>query len=1208
MHKPRIRHSERKLLIPHIKLYAAILLLALPALAQTSGLPTFPKRSGYWMKPISEQLGVCDGGSVAWAQRSGDQYSKELELVDNVGRVVNRWTFPLSIRDFYRTSNCTTSWVLSRDRRHIFIVNSLTDREPIPLANGNGIDEVRRLIPADDGSFAWVYFETRKPDIAIAIRSPQGIVLQEISGIPPDLESQDYSAIAQGKRLLAIPVRGVGIYFIEASGAHNISKKDLSNVYSTNTGELAWLIPRLDKGVYLVDGTGRPLNQGAPLLKDEDVVQVYSRFRERDSYAWVRTQSDRLYAFAPIETPQGWAIRPLNHGHPVAIGAQTLAVDLARVIGSGRVAWVTSQSRFAPPGAWGDIYRVEVQGDDIAVSSVPRQYFEGKSVNTLFWDLENPWRFWARSPDLCLYEVRLHPQGKSEPGTEAEPAKVFDHHSSCVLVEQIIPSGIPSRYWINATPSYYLMGPANDITEAIVSLGHARLSLKTPRGHRLRFAMREGSSIHASLNWPTRDDHLMDMNPETSRERPRIHITFLDPRDHQSTPRAEGEGFADKGEASILLHTNGSSHWNETYDIQLEYHDPQTLTNFRILWPGVTLAPTLYELVTASPYWKALWLLALPIFALLLAINKSWRVRRWIPVAVSAIEVLIASRLPEPIKTTPLELLSVAACCSLTMLLAGLASPALFRELALIQPFRLLVPAALQLPRLRRRVWKSYVKNVRMLLQIFREDASNETYVPLATSVVGSRPPQGSSVGSQADVKSIVTVLSAKDPQHRATILIEAPGGRGKSALWNELLARCLDAFENDPLCPLPVIGDPRCSTVESMVESGLGRFGISPDITAAQLKSGEFVVFIDNLSSCDLAPADLETFFRAGGDKTRLCLTNRPDKEWRGPVRRADTWIIVEPERLSDSSIWGFVDNYAITDAIRMNRDAESYTKLVREKVEKFLPICRSEDGSYLPLLVRLCTLAIERDISSIDDIYLSALRRLLTRKDAMSNLDVERVLVEAEQIGIETYWHEHDRLFRFERTTPERTQIMRELLQAGVVVGADRTKRLNEEPKQVRFFHDSVQSYLVARGLHRAGDWECFLQAAGDPFFCRAASDFIGGTGSELFQMCLYVFEASRVRRHLIEDLLSWAGCYWATLSIDDVLVGLTEESQAAVERRISTLVGAGEYLRIAVEVVAAEDMQEDGTVRLGRLYAKLAPKVWQRTCVEENRNEVA
>ncbi len=129
----------------------------------------------------------------------------------------------------------------------------------------------------------------------------------------------------------------------------------------------------------------------------------------------------------------------------------------------------------------------------------------------------------------------------------------------------------------------------------------------------------------------------------------------------------------------------------------MEYQDPRTLTDLQVVWRGVELVPTWWELVVASPYWKSLWCLLIPTLLLLLAMGKNLRVRSWVPVAVPLTEVLFASRFPEPLKVEPLELAGVAGASFVAVLLAGLAAPPLFRELALVQPFRLIAPAALRL-------------------------------------------------------------------------------------------------------------------------------------------------------------------------------------------------------------------------------------------------------------------------------------------------------------------------------------------------------------------------------------------------------------------------------------------------------------------------------------------------------------------------------
>ncbi len=473
--------------------------------------------------------------------------------------------------------------------------------------------------------------------------------------------------------------------------------------------------------------------------------------------------------------------------------------------------------------------------------------------------------------------------------------------------------------------------------------------------------------------------------------------------------------------------------------------------------------------------------------------------------------------------------------------------------------------------------------------------------MPIAASVTGRQLPPGSAGDPRVGVGTIAVLLTAKDPRLRANVLIEAPGGRGKSALWNELIARAVDVFEQDPFCPLPVLVDPRRSSVVEMVVSGFGRFGISPESTSAQLKAGELVAFLDNSSGSGITAAEIESFFRSPeGECTRLCLASRPDRAWHVAVKRSDVWLAIEPERLTDESVGEFIDAYAAADAQRARHDEPCYAAQVADQVRSFLPVCRSEDGTYLPLLVRLCTLAVEREIRSVDDIYQSTLKRLLSREPGTGDLEIEQLLMAAEQLAAETYWKKSERVFRFERTVPESTQTVRELLSCGVVVSADRNLRLADEPRQVRFFHDSMQSYLVARSLHRADEYRCLLRAAGDPAFSSAASDLIGSTGSEVFQMCLYVFDPARVRRLLTGDLQSWAERYRALLSIEDVMGGLTEGTRATVEGRLSASSGAAECLLLAVKTILAEDLDEDN-LRLGRLYARLAPKIWSRVEVE-------
>ena len=89
--------------------------------------------------------------------------------------------------------------------------------------------------------------------------------------------------------------------------------------------------------------------------------------------------------------------------------------------------------------------------------------------------------------------------------------------------------------------------------------------------------------------------------------------------------------------------------------------------------------------------------------------------------------------------------------------------------------------------------------------------------------------------------------------------------------------------------------------------------------------------------------------------------------------------------------------------------------------------------------------------------------------------------------------------------RDSPDESKLRR-LLDAGLLVSAD--ARPGPVPTHVRFFHDSMQSYLTARALYARyasqARWDCLWRAAGEPGFAREQSDLMTEAGSELFDEC--------------------------------------------------------------------------------------------------------
>ena len=185
--------------------------------------------------------------------------------------------------------------------------------------------------------------------------------------------------------------------------------------------------------------------------------------------------------------------------------------------------------------------------------------------------------------------------------------------------------------------------------------------------------------------------------------------------------------------------------------------------------------------------------------------------------------------------------------------------------------------------------------------------------------------------------------------------------------------------------------------------------------------------------------------------------------------------------------------------------------------------------------------------------------------------------------------------------------------LRRAGVLVDTDGS-HLNirgAEPKAVSFFHDSIQSYLTARGLHNDGeDTTVLWQAAGDERFLGALTDEQVTSQSELFKMCVEVFEnKERLLKQMGSDLLKWADQYGGDITLNKVLEAVPSSLRNQTRALVSDDHGAGFALKKAVccclghldcetDKTGIRGMQVKGNnlQDLARLYSGIAPITWK------------
>ena len=585
---------------------------------------------------------------------------------------------------------------------------------------------------------------------------------------------------------------------------------------------------------------------------------------------------------------------------------------------------------------------------------------------------------------------------------------------------------------------------------------------------------------------------------------------------------------------------------------------------------------TKFRLVPPTVFYERPWFRSIAVFVFIcifIAIGASLRggIQRWAPLAVYAgggLAGTITGVSNDKLLNLPLLIALLAAAAAIACL-CGVLSPAAFRELERIEPFRSLAPLAVSAGSIRRRLYASYVQRVADDVDGARQRANAEVYSPVPLRKLGAR--QATLDLTALPAQAVLDLLIAPDLDTRAHVLIESTGGRGKSALIREVIDRALAAFARDPRSPLPIVCDGSGATLFERAKQKLGTDdGFSDELFRVLLRSGEFFLVVDGLTEQGVDAAMLREQLAGYGVKCPLLLAGRPNDALRAAVESAKAWVIAEPQRLDDTTLRAFLTAYARTD--------DDFPEAAREA-------CRHRDEqTYLPILVRLAILPRQGNALTIAAIYDSAIHTLLDEKGIP--------LDDAVDLCFATYWHDGQRQLVYALAEAERKTVLARLVGAGLLVPGDLGHAGAAEPRMVQFFHDTMQSYLTAVALSRQEEWrEVLLRAAGEPQFVRDQSDLASHGGSELFQMCLHIFEPRFKTRNLLQsELLRLAKDHGSSLSRDWVV----EESDIdGLAEKIDPNTAGGDALTIAIEQAA----RDPEIWSLGSLYSATARFLWTR-----------
>jgi HEAT repeat protein len=579
-------------------------------------------------------------------------------------------------------------------------------------------------------------------------------------------------------------------------------------------------------------------------------------------------------------------------------------------------------------------------------------------------------------------------------------------------------------------------------------------------------------------------------------------------------------------------------------------------------------------------------LLALVLYRLSLILGG---LTKWLPFLVPLLSGIgvsltdITSYYPQ--HTRPWLLTSLLLVEFAALIAGGLVSPRVLRQIAPVKPFNLVVPLALRLPRGRRRFFADYVQRVRQQTEYDRRQAADEQYTILPADVRDDRNVTATICANPAD--AILKFLSGADGPS-GQVLVEATGGRGKSALIREVVSRALAAFEKDPgRKPLPVRLTGKGDSIETMVREVLGAMLILPELLTQHLEAGDFFLVLDGVSESGLSDKVLAGFLNGPYSATSVLLGSRPTSQFRQLIEGTPRWMTVEPRRLDEASLDRFIAHYG----------AKPLSAPVKVA-------CRGAEGTYLPILVRMAmrTNSDRRAAVNVADIYREYFLQMFAAEfpDHKERL---RLLNETGRWCLETYWKDGQRNRKYEGS-----DLQQVLLRAGVFVPAGGITIA----KEVRFFHDSMQSYLTAYALSAEdehgyahlprpaedgdGAWDrrrVIFRVAGAELFVGAHSDIVLTEGSELFQMVLATFsDRAALRQFLRLELENWASAHHQDLRLADFKAALPK----SVARKARTFSDNKELLMKAADVAFEEDRDSTTVDALGAIYGCLAPLVWK------------
>ncbi|MFY0563092.1 hypothetical protein ACN28E_04560 [Archangium lansingense] len=1149
--------------------------------------PVEARVEGYWLQPLANgsRMAPCSHGHHAWAWSPG---RAGLWLVDEEGRehaIEGFGDEDMRVEQVVPTANPERAWVFVQVPSPYYKSSSalyLVDHQKLLRQPAVSSQELR-FVPSEGRERLWVVsnFNLQRLQSIDAAGDVKSVNLTT-SG-PGWITAREMLPVAEGRQGWLVLDQGLFHVDPQVGTSPNSRPLPVHNVWAllpTRQPHQAWVLADQSGGggigFFLASREG-VRTVATPLLAGTGVWRI---FAHRDAnFVWA------------LRTPSGmsWELKLVGlDGKVVGPGVQLEGRPFVERSPDGHL-WVSDEQR---------IYLLGEGGEEVARSADA----EGLGRVQLFpLSAEHAWAV-TQDGGVRLLSVkgRVITSGDQSVRGFHEPRLMgMDEHGGWLLsdggtrlhrltlgpgglqatqvlegagLNDVFPIRGTGRAWVTGIPRGYLYGPASEVGRVRVGFaGGASLERDAKGKVQVEGRLEAGAPLESlELDWPG-----LAQATKAGREL-RLELHAED---------GKGELVGD-GQRRLAVPAGLRFQWTAPPgSVEQSYravvsHDVENGTRLTATFQHVPFGVPLLDRVwvrTALACLAVTLLLLLPMVLL----RPSAVPRRWLPLAGYVVTGVGAGggELLGLLGELRIHLPSVlAVTCAELMLCAGLGlvSPAVFRRLVFTHPFSWAAAPLLRWPAFRRRFFAAHVRQVRRRVDVASAQANGEVFVELSSHVTEYAGPGVPPSPSERTAEELCGLLT----RERAHLLIQCAGGRGKSALLRRLVRLSLEHFEKQPSSPLPVFIDPAAEDLESAAKESLQDLGLPEELRDALLESGDFFLVLDGLTESKLEPEALRRYLeREMGLHAPVLLSARPNEAYRTAMAHALRWMAVEPKRLDVAGLERFQAAYPGPDGKPVPL-SESLQRICRG---------RAADGTYVPILVRLALRFGGGGVDSVINLYRAVFAGLL--KQEPDDAATSEMLTFAEALCLGSYWEHRSRLIVF-RDSPDESKLRR-LLDAGLLVSAD--ARPGPVPTHVRFFHDSMQSYLTARALYARyasqARWDCLWRAAGEPGFAREQSDLMTEAGSELFQMCSYVFGydarlKAELRRHL--DLCAEEND--ERLNKEGILAAVPEELRPAL-RKSGRVLSPGLLLSEASRVC---EEHADGE-SLFLLYARIAPLAW-------------